>query len=586
MKTRMDECDVLVIGSGMGGVRAAIEARRAGLDTLIVDKSILARASATIFAGSIVARRPPEYLVKKGLIEPGMEFDRPFDESFRYFVKEGARTGGSEYIANQRVSMAVACDMEKRAEELRDFGVKDIFSQMWLGPVGRKGRDIILPMVDYAKKIGVRTRQMTMITDFIRQGDDIIGAIGFDILRGEFVTLRSKAIVMATGSHGQIYERSYAPIRMTGDGYASAYRAGAALSHMEMMGFDNWGIAEPGLPQYWLPPSLARISGVLRNARGEMFFMKYAQEHGIIGEGGTLSLNDTFSKRYGRPFIELIPHLIKACQTEIMEGRGDGAAVFIDLTQVPEERMYLDHNGVWTLNLLRGFDWKKRPIRIAPICMGDFKGGGVDIDEKGKTTTRGLFAAGDVAPGSSLLHALVTGVLAGRSAASRALYLQMPEVSSQTNDWIQHQQAQLKTILQRTSQDGPDPKDIKNRIKSVMWRCGGPLRQESSLREGIDSLAKVEGELAPKVAASGSFRKLREAMEALNMVTVGQMVLSASLYRTESRGYNQRVDYPNRDDKNWLKKTIITHEESKMKVRSEPVELVFISPEESMEKKQ
>jgi len=574
------EYDVLVIGSGMGGVRAAIEARRAGLATCLVDKSILARASASIYAGGIVARRPPEYLVKMGLVEPGMDFEKPFDASFRYFVKEGARTGGSVYTANQRIAMTVACEMERRAEELRDFGVKDIYSQTWLGPVGRKGRDIILPMLEYAKDLGVTTLEMTMITDFIPRGRGIVGAVGFDIRKGEMVVIRAKSVVMATGSHGQVYERTYAPIRMTGDGYAMAYRAGASLSDMEMMGFDNWGIAEPGLPQYWLPPSLARLSGVLRNAKGEAFFLKYAQEHGIIGQGATLSLEDTLGKRYGRPFIELIPHLIKACQTEILKGRGDKGAIFLDLSRVPQDRIYVDHNGVWTLNILREFKWRERPIRIAPICMGDFKGGGVRIDEKGRTDIEGLFAAGDVAPGSSLLYALVTGVVSGRSAISRAYSVSMPEFSSTEDDWIAERRERLESVLNREPNEEGDPKEIKKKVKAIMWRCGGPLRKGEDLREGIRSLKEIEEECLPMIYASGSFRKLREALEAINMVMVGQMILRSSLFRTESRGYNQRLDYPERDDKNWLKNTIIKRAEEGVRIKADPVEFVFMAPEE------
>ena len=175
MKVVEDKSDVLVIGSGMGGVRAAIEAGRAGLKTLLVDKSILARASASIYAGSLVIRKFPEYLLKMGLdIPQGLDLEVPLDQSFRHFVADGARTGGSEYTANQRVSMTVACEMERRADELRDFGVKDIYTQRWLGPPGLWGRNIMLPLVQYVKKIGVRTREMTMITDLIRQGEEII----------------------------------------------------------------------------------------------------------------------------------------------------------------------------------------------------------------------------------------------------------------------------------------------------------------------------------------------------------------------------------------------------------------------------
>ena len=106
------------------------------------------------------------------------------------------------------------------------------------------------------------------------------------------------------------------------------------------------------------------------------------------------------------------------------------------------------------------------------------------------------------------------------------------------------------------------------------------LRHEEGLRDGIEDLKEIKEELLPTISASGSLRGLREAMEAINMVTVGQMILTSSLYRTESRGYCQRVDYPQRDDKNWLKNTIITKEDGGMKLETTPVELLFIGPEQ------
>jgi len=380
--------------------------------------------------------------------------------------------------------------------------------------------------------------------NLIVKNNQCLGCYVLDVEKRGIRNFTAKITVLATGGIGRVYLHTSNPDIATGDGIAMAYRAGATLSDMEMMGFDNWGIAEPGLPQYWIPPSIARTYGVLRNAKGELFFLKYAQEHGIVGEGATLSLDDNLHRRYGKPYIELIPHLIKACQKEILEGRGDNGAVFLDLTRVPQERWHLDSKGVFTLNILRGFDLKERPLRVAPICIGDFKGGGVRIDERGRTDLRGLFAAGDVSPGSSLLYALMTGVLSGRSAVNRALELSMPRIDAQTGEWIEDRKGTLDTVLHRKASEHGDPRKIKAKVKSIMWRCGGPLRHEEGLREGIEDLKEIKEELLPTISASGSLRGLREAMEAINMVTVGQMILTSSLYRTESRGYCQRVDYP------------------------------------------
>jgi succinate dehydrogenase/fumarate reductase flavoprotein subunit len=325
---------------------------------------------------------------------------------------------------------------------------------------------------------------------------------------------------------------------------------------------------------------VARTTGVLRNAKGEAFFLKYAQEHGVVGEGATLSLDDNLSKRYGRPFIELVPYLIKASMKEIREGRGKDGAVFLDLTKVPKERWFADSKGIFTQNLLRGFDLQKEPLPVAPICIGDFKGGGVRIDERGRTDLPGLFAAGDVSPGSSLLYALVTGVLAGRSAVNRARQFSLPELDAETNERIEEQRGTLGTILNRKSGENGDPKKIKTSIKAIMWHSAGPLRDERGLKDGIEGLKELEEEAVPKLSASGSYRRLREAVEAINMLTVSQLILPASLYRTESRSFNQRVDYPERDDKNWLNNTVIKRsKDGSMGISSQPVDLIFLKPD-------
>jgi succinate dehydrogenase/fumarate reductase flavoprotein subunit len=243
--------------------------------------------------------------------------------------------------------------------------------------------------------------------------------------------------------------------------------------------------------------------------------------------------------------------------------------------------MYVDHNGLWGLNILRGFDWKKKPIRIAPICMGDFKGGGGRIDENGRTDVQGLFAGGDVAPGSSMLYALMTGVRSGRSAVNRALSLSMPELDAKVNEWVDERGEELKVIFHRKPNKNGDPQKIKNEVKSIMWRYGGVFREEKGLKEGIKGLKEIDQDFLPTIFASGSFRKLREAVEAINMVKVGEMILKASLFRTESRGYLQRLDYPKQDDKNWLKKnSIITKGEDEMKIEAKPVDLIWVRPDE------
>src|SRR4030042_1758147 len=220
------ETDVLVIGSGMAGLRAAIEAKRSGLKVLLVDKSLLGRASSSIYAGGLGLEILPKHLPYHGAGKEKFAryFNGTIEEVFKKMLEEGVSIGwGYPYIDNQRILMTVACDYKLRQEELRDFGVEDPYSQHFIGRPVSMGVPIILPMIDYFKKIGGAPVEKTVITDLIRQGDRIIGVIGFEIDRKRFVVILAKATVMATGGSAQVYKRTYAPTRMTGDGYAMAY---------------------------------------------------------------------------------------------------------------------------------------------------------------------------------------------------------------------------------------------------------------------------------------------------------------------------------------------------------------------------
>jgi fumarate reductase (CoM/CoB) subunit A len=235
------DVDVLVIGSGMAGLRAAIEAKRAGQDVLLVDKSVLGRASSSIYAGGLGLEIIPKHLPYHGAGEGKKYadyFNGTIEEIFQKMVTEGVSIGwGYPYIDNQRILMTVAVDYKFRQEELRDFGVKDPYSQHFIGRPVSMGVPIIMPMVDYFKKIGGRTMIKTVLVDLIRQDDTIIGALGFEMASGRFVVITAKTTIIATGGSAQCYKRTYSPTRITGDGYAMAYRAGAELWEMELVAF-------------------------------------------------------------------------------------------------------------------------------------------------------------------------------------------------------------------------------------------------------------------------------------------------------------------------------------------------------------
>jgi len=573
------ETDVLVVGSGMAGLRAAIEAKRSGLKVLLVDKSLLGRASSSIYAGGLGLEILPKYLPYHGATEKKFAdyFNGTIEQVFKKMLQEGVSIGwGYPYIDNQRILMTVACDYKLRQDELRDFGVEDPYSQHFIGRPVSMGAPIILPMIDYFKKIGGKTMEKTVMTDLIRQGDRIVGAIGFEMGRGRWTVILAKVTIIATGGCAQVYKRTYSPTRITGDGYAMAYRAGAELWEMEMVGFCNWTIAEPKCPQWWIPFSYGRVSGKLRNGLGEPFFERYAKENGWLGPKATLSDNDGMDKRYGKPLTEMDHYFWRACSMEIREGRGENGAVLLDLRNVPEERWYYENDGITALNEMRNFDWKNRPLHIAPAA--EKQAGGIYTDEYFKSNIEGLYAAGEAGPGLSMPFCIVSGASAGRYGAWYSREAAPVRLGDEDMKWIEKRQEEARKILSSESSGMGDPRSIKKDIKETMWNYVGTLRTEAELDKGLQELDRIEKERLPLLFAK-DMRGLREAFETINMVTVSKAIAESAKLRTESRGMHQRLDYPKEDNANWLKNVFVKTLQGKMQLFTRPVNLIWEEPE-------
>jgi succinate dehydrogenase/fumarate reductase flavoprotein subunit len=578
------ETDVLVIGSGMAGLRAAIEARRSGLEVLLLDKSLLGRASSSIYAGGLGLEILPKHLPYHGASKKKFAsyFNGTIEEIFKKMLIDGVSIGwGYPYIDNQRILMTVACDYKLRQEELRDFGVEDPYSQHFIGRPVSMGVPIILPMIAHFKKIGGKSKEKTMITDLIRQGNRIVGAIGFELDRKRFTVILAKATIIATGGCAQVYKRTYSPTRITGDGYAMAYRAGAELWEMELVAFCNWTIAEPKCPQWWIPFSYGRVSGKLRNALGEPFFEKYAKRHGWLGPKATLNDEDVMDVRYGKPLTELDHHFWRACSMEIREGRGEHEAVCLDLRDVPEDRWYYENDGIAALNEMRNFDWKKKPLHIAPGA--EKQAGGINTDEYFKTNLEGLYACGEAGPGVSLPFCIVSGASSGRYAAWYAREATPVGLLSEDKKWIEKKQTEARSLFGVEPTQEGNVRDIRRDIKEVMWKYVGTLRTDEELKKGLQELDRIEKERIPKLYARDP-RELRESYEVINMVLVGKMIAESARFRTESRGLHQRLDFPEEDNLYWLKNVILHASEGGMRLVTRPVNLIWDRPESSEER--
>ncbi|MBW1998942.1 MAG: FAD-dependent oxidoreductase [Deltaproteobacteria bacterium] len=566
--------DVLVIGTGIAGVRAAIEAKRSGLEVLIVDKSLLGRASCSIYAGGIVHPKIPKHMERMGFQVPN-KLGIPIDKLMRKFLEEGVALGwGYPFLDDQRLMMTIAVELGIRNEELRDFGVKDPYLQHYLAQPGLWGKDILLPMIKYMKDIGVQTLERVMITDLITEEGRVLGALGYGMDTDALYSINARATVLASGGGAQVYERTYSPTRITGDGFSLAYRAGARLWEMELIGWENWFCVEPGCPQWWIAYSHGRMRGNLVNRDGEAFFERYAREFGCLGEEATLSLDDPMDKRYGKPIIELVHYFARASAKEIQSGKGDNGAVLLDLRNVPEELWTIESPGIFALNMFRNHDWKTKPIHIAPAAEKSC--GGIHINERCETSLPGLYAAGEVASGSSMPFCLVTGVLAGRFASKYAHEIE-DRAPFKEGDLFEDREEQIKTITSRSAVQAGHPREIKDTLRPIMMEYAGVLKSEEGLNKALNLVEQIRDERIPRIFARTK-RELREALEAINMVAYAEMIIRSALYRKESRGLHQRADFPRRDDENWLKNILIEKDEGEMRLLEVPVELVWESP--------
>jgi len=575
--------DVLVIGSGIAGMRAAIQARKYVPDVTIVDKTLFGRQTLSSMAGGTT-----------GLVEGYWSFTHPqsVDEftAFHIISNAFAVTG----IREQELEYVAAKEVVVRQDELKEYGVLNPRGQKSYGPPGRMGWANIGPMVEYVKNSDIKCIEKLMITDLIREGDRVTGVVGFYMDTGKWVAINAKATVLATGGGAEVYKRNNTPVRATGDGFVMAYRAGVQLSMMEFILFDAWICAEPDLPNFWIPPSYARTLGVVLNKDGEQFLKNYIPTStnfvhrelpnlvwgddmvrrfkGVVEKPATLDPDDPFHQRYGSPVIDLVNTISRGMAMEVDKGRGDPdvPSVYLDFSRVPEEVWLSEPKGVQGLHLLRNHDWKNKPVRMFPGALGNF--GGCIINKDCETSLDGLIAAGEVTYDvDSLRHANVFGVRAGDTAG---LYAQRNELPAMDAGKAGELSKKWREIMEREPSDEGDPRKVKELIKNLMWKEAGVLKTKEGLERCLAGLDKIKKENLTKLWARQP-RQLREAIEAWNLAYVGEMIARCSMMREETRGTFNRLDFPDRDDAYWIRKTLLQLEDGEMKMTSAPLEQIY-----------
>ena len=517
---RTVDTDVLVLGSGGAGLRAAIEAKSFGVHTTIVSKAPAGMNNCTVVAGggfraAFEGLTPEEHI--KDTIEVGKGLnDRHLVEVFAY---EGP----------------------KRILELRDFGVK-VRVHKTGASVGSiptlMGLGMTKPMVEYAESKGVEILENIIVTKLLKDDNKVVGGVGYNVKGEEPVLFRARATVLATGGAGALYKRTDCPVRTTGDGYFLAYHVGARLRDMEFVQFFPLALAEPGQPPYLVGGAITE-EGKIINGLGEDIPQKY--------------------KLTARPLVLKSRDLLsRAVMTEILQGGGVDGAVLLDAREVFKNRTVKEIATTGTVQfLVEKLQAVEKAFRVAPVshfCMG-----GIVADENGVTGVNGLYAAGEVMGGvhganrhggNALTDILVFGARAGYSAARQAKKrTRKPNI----DELAASELSRYESISNRDQ--GYSPHDIMSRLRELMWAKAGIIRDSVGLAEAFEEIDDLR-HMASKTSASRG-RDMLVALEAPIAIDVAEMIVRGAMERKESRGAHYRTDYPS-DDNVWLKPIIIS----------------------------
>jgi succinate dehydrogenase / fumarate reductase flavoprotein subunit len=550
--------DVLVIGAGCAGMRAAIEAFDAGCDVALLSKIHPTRSHSGAAEGGINAALG------------NASEDTPELHSFDT-VK------GSDYLADQDAVEILCSEGPADVYQLENWGA--VFSRTDDGriaqrPFGAAGA----PRTAYAADITGHVLIQVLYEQVIRRSipvydeffawklveDDgrCVGVIAWDLLRGGLRALSAKTTILATGGAGRLYTGTTNAYACTGDGMAMALRAGVALKDMEMMQFHPTTLAPTGVL-------------ITEGCRGEGAF--------LLNRDG-----ERFLKRYAPNAMELASRdvISRAEQTEIDEGRGLEGNVLLDLRHLGAQRILERLHGTRELSMVfAGIDPIYDPIPVRPGAH--YHMGGVDTDVLGRTSLEGLSAAGEVAcisvhganrlGGNALMETITFGRRAGQDAAERAFRLDEARVPAAA---LRDAEAELSLLLSRT--EGERPWRIREELASSMHVNFGVFRREEQMAEQGELIERLRARYERVVVDDKGevFNSdLTQALELGFLLELAACMVLAGRSRKESRGAHARpYDYPERDDETYLRHTVVVWDDGAPRLDWRPVTVTKWAP--------
>jgi succinate dehydrogenase / fumarate reductase flavoprotein subunit len=558
------EHDVLVIGAGGAGLRAAIEASAAGVSVGLVCKSLLGKAHTVMAEGGVAAALAN------------------VDDRDNWRVHFADTMRGGQYTNNWRMAELHAKEAPARVRELEAWGAvfdrtKDgrILQRNFgghryprLAHVGdRTGLEMIRTLQDHGVHQGINVYMECTIIRLLKDGDRVCGAFGYYRERGRFVVFKAKAVVLATGGIGKAYEITSNSWEYTGDGHSLAYDAGADLIDMEFVQFHPTGmIWPPSVRGLLVTEGVRGEGGVLRNNRGERFMFKdipplyKTQTADTEEEGWRYVTGDKNARR--PPELLTRDHVARCIVREVKEGRGSPhGGVFLDIAwikeRIPNAAEHIKRklpSMYHQFKELGNIDITKEAMEIGPTTH--YMMGGVRVDgDTQMSNVPGLFAAGECAGGlhganrlggNSLSDLLVFGMRAGAYAAKYAKEHPAGKVHEDQVEAAAHWA--LEPFERTTGAEGPYK--VQQDLQVMMQALVGIVRKEEEMQRALDGLQKLrERTQYVKVVGNREYNPgWHTALDLDNLLTVSEAITRAGIERKESRGAQFREDYPTKSD--------------------------------------
>jgi succinate dehydrogenase flavoprotein subunit len=566
----MPHHQLIVIGGGLAGLRAAVEAKADGLDVAVLSQVHPGRSHSSAAQGGLNAALANH---------PDAHDDTPEKHAFDT-VK------GSDYLADQDAAIQMTKDAPGVIFEMDHWGCP--FSRFDDGRIAQRpfggagyprtcygadktGHYLLHTLVERAYERQVKMYIEVFVTSLIVDEGRCRGVVAYDMIKGGFHAFTADAVVMATGGAGRIYGNSTNAIISTGGGAAIAYRAGVPVEDMEFIQFHPTGL----LTSHILMSEACR------------------------GEGGYLLNNDgdRFMAKYAPKAMELAPRDITArsITTEIIEGRGIGGEdyVYLDLRHLGAEKILERLPGIRDIAIhFEGVDPIEEPIPIRPVQH--YTMGGIDTDVDGRTSLPGFYAAGECAcvsvhganrlGGNSLLETIVFGRRAGMAVVAdlEGAVAGGGDVSAAGSAAVSAMEARVAELAARGA-DGADPYAIRAEMIATTRDYFGVFREESVMRTGLETLRRLKercGSIGLRNAGGIFNLDLMRTLELEGMVDLALCIAEGALARTESRGSHSRTDHPARDDEHWLVHTLAFYTPEGPRLEYKPVTLGTFEPQE------